>query len=161
MRSRWLLLATGLYAVAIAAIGLWKTPVDRGVPVAELAPVRWMADLLGLYPWQAYDVVESAANVVLFVPLGVLTLLWRPRWNLLHAVGLALLTTVTIETLQQVLRPERFASLDDVVANTLGGAIGGLLVVVGRLLAGSARASDRSPATADSDGDALGDDRLE
>ena len=143
MRSRWLVLATGLYALAIAAIGLWKTPVDRGVPVAELAPVRWMADLLDLYPWQAYDVVESAANVVLFVPLGVLTLLWRPRWNLLHAVGLALVVTVTIETLQQVLRPERFASIDDLVANTLGGAIGGLLVVAGRLVSRSATTASR------------------
>ena len=78
----------------------------------------------------------------------------------LHAVGLALATTVTIETLQQVLRPERFASLDDVVANTLGGAIGGLLVVAGRLVARSSR-SAASPASAGSDVDRVGDDRSE
>lgn len=132
MRSRWLLLATGAYALALALIGLWKTPVDRGVPVTSFAPVRWTADLFGLDPYQAYSAVESSANVVLFVPLGVLVLLWWPRWGWLHAVGLAFATTVTIEVLQQVLRPERFASLSDVVANTLGGAIGGALVVGAR-----------------------------
>ena len=134
MRSRWLVLATGLYAVALALIGLWKTPVDRGVPVTDFAPVRWLTDLLDLQPWQAYNLVEASANVVLFVPLGVLVLLWFRSWSLLAAVGVALVTTIAIELLQQVLRPERFASLSDVVANTLGGLIGGLLVVGTRAL---------------------------
>ncbi|KAA1380466.1 VanZ family protein [Aeromicrobium fastidiosum] len=134
MRSRRLVLATGLYAVALALIGLWKTPVDRGVPVTDFAPVRWMTDLLDLQPWQAYDLVETSANVVLFVPLGVLVLLWFRHWSWLAAVGVAFATTVTIELLQQALRPERFASLNDVMANTLGGLIGGLLVVGARAM---------------------------
>ena len=134
MRSRRLVLATGLYAVALALIGLWKTPVDRGVPVTDFAPVRWLTDLLDLQPWQAYDLVETSANVVLFVPLGILVLLWFRSWSLFAAVGVAFATTVTIELLQQALRPERFASLSDVVANTLGWLIGGLMVVGARAL---------------------------
>jgi glycopeptide antibiotics resistance protein len=134
MRSRWLLLAAGAYALALALIGLWKTPVDRNVAVVDLAPVAWTIQRLGLEPWQGYDLVEFTANIALFVPLGVLMLLWWRQRGWLQAAGVAFATSLTIEVLQQVLRPERFASPSDVVANTAGGAIGGLLVVAGRRL---------------------------
>lgn len=134
MRSRWLLLTAGAYALALALIGLWKTPVDRNVAVVDLAPVAWTIDRLGLDPWQGYDLVEFTANIALFVPLGVLLLLWWRHRGWLHAAGVAFATSLTIEILQQLLRPERFASVSDVVANTAGGAIGGLLVVAGRRL---------------------------
>ena len=134
MRSRWLLLSAGAYALALALIGLWKTPVDRNVAVVDLPPVAWTIRQLGLTPWEGYDLVEFTANIALFVPLGVLMLLWWRQRGWLHAAGVAFATSLTIEILQQVLRPERFASVSDVVANTAGGAIGGLLVVAGRRL---------------------------
>jgi glycopeptide antibiotics resistance protein len=135
MRGRWLLALSGAYALALALIGFWRTPVDQNVPVTDFAPVVWMADLLRLDPAQSYTLLESAANVVMFIPLGALVLLWKRHWTWLHAIFLALGTTVAIELLQHTLRPERFASINDVVANTLGGAIGALLVVGGRALA--------------------------
>jgi glycopeptide antibiotics resistance protein len=135
MRGRWLLALSGAYVLALALIGFWRTPVDQNVPVTDFAPVAWMADLLQLDPAQSYTLLESAANVVLFIPLGALVLLWRRQWTWLHATFLALGATVAIELLQQTLRPERFASVNDVVANTLGGAVGALLVVGGRALA--------------------------
>jgi glycopeptide antibiotics resistance protein len=132
MRQRWLLLLTGAYVLALALVALWKTPVDQNVAVTQLRPVVWMADLFNLTVPQSYTAVESGANVVLFMPLGALVLLWRRDWSWLQATVVAFATTALIETLQQVLRPERFASAADVVANTLGGAIGALLVVAGR-----------------------------
>jgi VanZ family protein len=132
MRERRLLLLTGAYFLALAVVGLWSTPVDRDLAVTGWRPVVWTGDLLGLDPWQMYDVVEMSANVVLFVPLGALVLLWRPNWGLAHGIAAAFVTTVVIETLQQVTRPERFASVTDVVANTLGGAIGAWLVIGSR-----------------------------
>ena len=134
MRSRWLLLAAGSYVLALALIGLWKTPVDRDVAVVDLTPVAWTIERLGLGPQRGYELIEVTANVALFVPLGVLLLLrWRHRgW--LHATAVAFATSLTIEVLQQLLRPERYASAGDVAANTLGGAIGGLLVAAGRSL---------------------------
>lgn len=134
MRSRWLLLTAGAYVLALALIGLWKTPVDRNVDVIDFAPVEWATRQLGLTPWQAYDLIEFSANIVLFVPLGVLLLLWWQQRGWLLAAAVAFGTSLTIEVMQQVLRPERYASLSDVVANTTGGAIGGLLVVAGRRL---------------------------
>lgn len=120
--------------LALALIGLWKTPVDRDVAVVDLAPVAWTVDRLGLEPRQGYELIEFTANIALFVPLGVLVLLWWRQRGWLHATVAAFATSVSIEVLQQLLRPERFASVDDVVANTLGGAGGGLLVVAGRRL---------------------------
>jgi glycopeptide antibiotics resistance protein len=129
VRERRLLLLTGAYVVALAMIGFWRTPVDQNVAVTQLEPVVWMADLFGLTVPQSYSAVEAAANVVLFMPLGALVLLWRRDWTWVHATLVALGTTAAIEVLQQLLRPERFASVRDVVANTFGGAIGALLVV--------------------------------
>lgn len=135
MRNRWLLLLTSAYALGLVLIGFWRTPIDQNVPVTRLGPVVWMQDVLGLTIAQSYHAVEAGANVVLFVPLGALVLLWRRDWGWLHATVIAFATTALIETGQQVLRPERFASVSDLVTNTVGGAIGGLLVVGSRHVA--------------------------
>lgn len=134
MRERWLLLPTAAYVAALALIGLWATPVDQNVAVAQLPLVEWMAGLLDLTVPQSYKAVEVAANVALFIPLGALVLLWWPRWSWVHAAVIAFASSLAIETLQAIVRPERFATLSDLVANTAGGAIGGLLTVGGREL---------------------------
>lgn len=134
MRARWVLVVAAVYALVLVLIAAWPTPVDRHVAVAELSPVVWLTRHLGLQPGQGYHLVEASANVILFVPLGALLLLWRTSWGWPRATLLALAVTVCIEGLQDALRPERIASLGDVLANTLGGAIGGLLVVAGRAL---------------------------
>ena len=134
-RERRLVVLSAAYVVALALIGFWRTPVDQNVAVTELAPVVWMADLFGLTVPQSYSAVEAAANVALFMPLGALVLLWRRDWTWVHATLVALATTTAVEVLQQLLRPERFASVRDVVANTLGGAIGALLLAAWRRVA--------------------------
>lgn len=132
MRARWVLLAAGAYGLVLALIALWPTPVDRQVAVVDLPPVAWLSRQLGLEPWEGYHLVEASANIGLFVPLGALVLLWRTSWGWWRATLFAFAVSVSIEVLQNVLRPERFATLGDVVANTIGGAIGALLVVAAR-----------------------------
>ncbi|MCU1423993.1 MAG: VanZ family protein, partial [Microbacteriaceae bacterium] len=75
----------------------------------------------------AYVAVEFVANVAMFVPFGVLVWLAFPRsrWWVVLLLGFA--TTVTIETVQSTL-PTRFSTVSDVVANTLGTAVGLALV---------------------------------
>ena len=132
MRNRWLLVLTAAYGLALAMVGFWRTPIDQNVPVARMPPATWMQDVLGFTYSQSYHAVEAGANVVLFVPLGALVVLWRREWTWLHAAAIAFATTALIETAQQVLRPERFAAVSDLVANTLGGAIGALVIMAGR-----------------------------
>ena len=75
----------------------------------------------------AYVALEFTANVAMFVPFGMLVwlALARPRWWIVMLLGFA--TTVTIELVQRAL-PSRYSTLSDVIANTLGAAIGLLLV---------------------------------
>lgn len=134
MRSRWVLLLTGVYGLALALVALWPTPVDRNVAVLKLPGVQRLSQLLGLDVHQAYELVERLSNVALFVPLGALVLLWRPRWSWWAATLIAFCVSGAIELAQAIARPERFATLDDVVVNTIGGAVGALLVVGGRAL---------------------------
>lgn len=134
MRERWLLVPTAAYIAALALIGLWATPVDQNVAVAELPPVEWMAGVLDLNVKESYKLVEVAANVALFVPLGALVLLWWRRWGWVQAAAVAFACSLSIEILQAAVRPERFATVSDLAANTAGGALGGLLTIGGRRL---------------------------
>jgi glycopeptide antibiotics resistance protein len=83
--------------------------------------------------------VESALNVVAFVPLSLLgSLLWtRPTWRDWTAVGFVV--SFVVEVVQAVALGARQATNADVVANTLGMLVGALLgLLVGRLLASRA-----------------------
>lgn len=114
----------GLYVVALALIGLWPRTVDDGVDVAGLAPVQWMSEVLGLTDLQGYEVVQVAANVVLFVPFGALVLLLRPPTPVWLATLTGAAASALVELLQHWMRPERFGSVQDIVANSIGAALG-------------------------------------
>ena len=58
------------YLVALALIAYWPTPVDRDAHDS----VVWVIDLLqrlGAPEWLRYNAIEYAANIVLFVPVGL------------------------------------------------------------------------------------------
>lgn len=122
-RQGILLTALALYLVGLAFIGAWPSPVDR--PLAGL--LRDVIDAVRGYPLTAgitYMHVEGAANVLLFVPLGVIVALLLPtrRWWLAAVSGA--LISAAIETVQYLALSQRTASLGDVVNNTLGAVLG-------------------------------------
>lgn len=130
MRHRPVVLAiAGLYAVAIVLIGFWPTHVDQNLGLAHHPPTAWLVSWFDLTPERAYSVGEFCANVLLFVPLGIFAMLLVPRISWLRTVVGALAVTVVIEVVQTLLRPDRTGSVRDVVANTLGAAIGAALVL--------------------------------
>ncbi|MGW6132166.1 VanZ family protein [Cellulomonas sp. NPDC055163] len=97
-----------------------------------------------------YAGVEAGANVVMFVPFGVLVgLLVRPArawWARVVAGGLVL--SAGIETAQLLFLPTRVPTVQDVVMNTLGAVLGVVVLLVGdRLrLARRDRRGDGAPA---------------
>ncbi|MEV5071083.1 VanZ family protein [Microbacterium sp. LMI12-1-1.1] len=105
-----------VYAVMLALIAFWPVPVDRGAS-------GFLRAISSVVPWLTYDVIETAANVLLFVPFGVLLALALPLQRGL-VVPLALATTLVIESGQALLLAERTPSLRDIVANVLGATIG-------------------------------------
>ena len=118
MRSiaAWIL---GAYLVALTLIAFWPSPVDAGAgPLIRL--------ITRVVPMLTYARLEFGANILLFVPLGVLlTLILRDRALVLP---IAIVLTLAIESVQGVLLDRRTPSELDMVANTAGACIGLLAV---------------------------------
>ena len=105
-------------------------------PESEGILRRLLATLAEWTPtaWVTFDIIEFAANVVMFVPLGLLVLAWGGRgW---HGILGGLALSAAIETAQLLFLPTRVADLRDIVANTAGAAIG---VACGALIARAVR----------------------
>ncbi|MBS1907077.1 MAG: VanZ family protein [Actinobacteria bacterium] len=100
---------TGIVAVIARVAASWGAPFDA-----------------------VYAVLEFAANIVLFAPLGMLlALAWR-RASAVVLIAAGGAGSVAIELVQLAI-PGRFSALSDVIANTLGTAVGVLLVrAIGR-----------------------------
>jgi len=109
------------YTLLLTGIAFWPVPVDQGAgPLLRL--------ITRAIPVLTYDRIEFAANILLFVPLGLLLtlILVRNRWLVLPV---AFLATVTIECVQALLLDARTPSVLDIVANTTGACIGILIAV--------------------------------
>ena len=122
-----LLTGLALYLIGLAFVGAWPTPVDR--PLGGL--LKDLIEAARSYPLTAgitYMHVEGAANVLLFVPLGLMVALLLPvrRWWLAGVAGA--LISGAIETVQYLASGQRQASLGDVVNNTLGAVLGAVAI---------------------------------
>ena len=118
-------IALGMFVVIIAVITLWPGP-----PAAD--GQRWLREFLrqahehGFPLWITFGRIEFGSNVAMFVPIGLfgaLSLPWH-RWLIVPAAALA---SIGIETIQAMALPLRYASVKDVIANTVG-ALSGYLV---------------------------------
>ncbi len=112
------LILLAVYGAALAAIAFWPEPVDAGIEGV-------IGKIIERFPFVTYNRLEFAANILLFVPYGVLLALIASRALVLPIV---IVTTVAIECIQAVALDARTPTVLDIVANTTGGALG-LLVV--------------------------------
>ncbi|MFZ6991287.1 VanZ family protein [Curtobacterium sp. RRHDQ66] len=119
----------GVYGVGVLFVGFAGSPVDAGAHPLIIR-VLDAAHRVGVPGWFGYGALEFSANVVFFVPLGLLVVLLvgARRWWVGAVAGLVV--SACIETGQAVFLPARFASLDDVLSNTSGAVIGALVGVV-------------------------------
>lgn len=148
-RLRRVTLATTFaYLIALVLIAFWPVPVDRGAEnlLSHLFAWLYRHDAPA---WLDYHFLEFSANIVLFVPVGlfVVILAGARRWwlGLLAGVG----ASVFIELGQLLFLPARFATVDDVIANSTGAALGTLLAVVALHLTHRHEAAARARALAD------------
>src|SRR5689334_23791908 len=77
-RARLVLLAGAVYIVALALIAAWPSHVDENINSLDAPPGSWLIEL-GMPPNRAYSLLEASANVILFVPFGVLLMLGSLR----------------------------------------------------------------------------------
>jgi len=112
--------------VPLAFVAFWPSPIDQPVQ-GDLARLLRFLHARGIPRWFDYKLVEAAANVLLFVPVGfVATLAFtRKSWWQVGAFGLTI--SGCMEVGQLLFLDNRFASPVDLVTNT-GGAVVGALV---------------------------------
>ena len=124
------------YGVVVALIGFWPVPVDSGA-----GPL--LRAVTAVFPVATYERIEFGANVVMFVPLGLLLTMLLPqaRWLVLP---IAFVATVTLESGQAIALSARTPSVLDIIANTAGACLGIVLAVFAETLA---RARAERPTT--------------
>lgn len=111
------------YLAIVIAITMSPTPIDQGY---ESAIDRVLAVLHrnGVPGWFGYNKLEFSANVVMFIPIGFLVALAMPARLWWIALALCPGMSVAIEPIQGAVLTERFSTITDVAANTLGALVG-------------------------------------
>lgn len=120
MTARWLLVV--ILAVVLLTV-LWPS---RPVGDEQTSLEGWFAEAhtRGLPAWIGFGLVEFAANVLMFVPLGALGVLARPPFRPAVLVACCAVLSVAVELAQWLLIPARTSDYRDVAANTRGAIVG-------------------------------------
>ena len=129
-------IAVTLLLVCLGVV-LWVTMSPTPINLGREDAIRKLLTLLhdnGVPEWFGYSKLEFTANIAMFVPLGVLIGLALPRRGVWLGLLLAPAFSGAIELAQALLLSQRTASVQDVVANSIGGWIGLLIAVVIRAL---------------------------
>lgn len=117
------------YGAVVFAATMSPTPLDRGYESA----IDKLLSLLhrnGLPERFGYAELEFGANILMFIPLGFFIGLVLPRVAVWAGIFIVPAVSGTIEFVQGQLLAERFSTLQDVLANSLGGWIGLLVAMI-------------------------------
>ena len=129
-------LAAGALAACLTIvllITMWPVPVDSGYGGA-IAKMLAVLHRNGIPAWFGYNKLEFSSNVIMFVPLGFLTALLLPVRTWWLALVICPLLSVGIELTQGAFLSARFASVTDVLSNSIGAVVGVLNAVILRAL---------------------------
>jgi glycopeptide antibiotics resistance protein len=131
MREWFAGIGLALCLTAVLFATMWPAPLDQ----VYTFTVTQLLDVLHKYGvplWFGYTKLEFSANVVMFAPLAFLLTLTQPtrRWWL--ALVLCPALSGAIELTQAIFLDARFATLTDVLANSIGALLGVVLAVAAR-----------------------------
>lgn len=139
----WALVIGVPFFGALALLTLTPARIEYAMP--NLLDV--MLAVIHRLGWTSLDFhrFEIIANVLVFVPVGVLAFMLLPRraWPLTLLVGPVL--SLAIEGAQRIALPHRAATVTDVLANSVGATAGLVLAVLCTLVFAPRRSSDPSP----------------
>lgn len=131
------------FLAALALLTLTPSRVEERMPNL-LDLTLTVAHRLG---WSSLDFtrLEILANVLVFVPVGILAFLLLPRrvWALAFVVGPVI--SIAIEAAQRIALPHRAPTVADVIANTTGSTLGVVIALVCTALAAALGSQARSP----------------
>ncbi|TFD51761.1 VanZ family protein [Cryobacterium sp. Hh7] len=129
-RAREWIGALGLAASLIVVLGvtLSPTPLDQGY-ASSIDRLLSVLHRNGIPEWYGYNKLEFTTNIVMFMPLGFIfaLMLSHKMWWLALLICPAL--SICIELTQAAVLTSRFATVSDVLANSLGALVGILMAV--------------------------------
>lgn len=86
-----------------------------------------LENAFGLPPGLGLNALEFVANIVLFIPPAIFFGLRVAPYNWSIVVVAGIICSVAVETFQLAFLPGRSATVQDVIANSLGALIGALI----------------------------------
>ncbi len=130
MRKPLALIALSSYLIILVTTSLWPKPVD-GVGVIATITRELLRFTIGVdaLKWIQYNQLEAIANVLLYIPLGVFLALFWPNARLWMLCLVPVLVSVGVEISQRLFLPDRYATVNDVFFNALGGLLGVVISV--------------------------------
>lgn len=124
-----LALLSAVYLWAVAWLTLRARPYGSDLSAVLDRVLSWLAERPST-AWITFDRLEFGANVAMFVPLGVIAVLWFGVRGWWWAPVLGLVVSLGIETAQALFLDSRVSDPRDLVANTLGAVIGMLAMLL-------------------------------
>ncbi|MBV0894060.1 VanZ family protein [Microbacterium sp. NC79] len=121
------------YGAVVAVVTLSPTPLDSGYRGA-IDKVLAVLHRNGLPERIDYPEVEFAANILMFIPIGFFIGLVLPRMAVWAGILVLPALSGAIEFIQGQLLAERFATVNDMIANTIGGWTGLLAAILIRAI---------------------------
>jgi glycopeptide antibiotics resistance protein len=130
-RSRiWLsIVALLVYGGIVLVATLTPTTLDNGFE-SSIDRLLAVAHRHGMPEWFDYARLEFTANIGMFVPLAFIVAMLLPSTAWWLALLICPALSVCIELAQATFLSGRFATVSDVVANSIGSLIGALLAFV-------------------------------
>jgi len=122
-----LAILTALYAWTVGWMTLRAAPYGSDIASGLERLLDWFSERSAT-AWITFERVEFGANVAMFVPLGVIAVLWFGVRGWWAAPILGAVASIGIEVLQAVFIDTRVSDVRDVIANSLGSVIGMCLI---------------------------------
>lgn len=114
-----------LFAAYLTFI-FYLTVVSRASSGMDLIRTEWLEGYKSVH--DVYANSENYLNILLFVPIGCLVGFVANKYRLMYAVLVGLFVSETIECSQLIWQRGTF-DVDDLMNNTIGAMVGGLIAV--------------------------------
>jgi len=125
LRKPLALIALVSYLIVLITTSLWPKPVDgEGLLATITREVLRFTSAYDSLKWIQYNQLEAIANVLLYVPLGIFLVMFWPKAKIWLLALIPALISLLVEGSQRLFLPDRYATLNDVLSNALGGVLG-------------------------------------
>jgi len=125
LRKPLALIALVSYLIVLITTSLWPKPVDgEGLLATITREVLRFTSSYDSLKWIQYNQLEAIANVLMYVPLGIFLVMFWPKAKFWLLALIPALISLLVEGSQRLFLPDRYATLNDVFSNALGGVLG-------------------------------------